>query len=235
MNSDHLIARQPSKKALDQVRLDLIKDYLPYGYELPSEFAISCARFRRFISWDDDILQINYDAYGKYLFQHYYKLSEEERNDMIRLDLLLKMIHRDMAQLKPELAVFLKAQNVGNDSKNYFAVGKNLSVMLEGEWFRQFRTDKKYDREWIIRFMSALMKSEYRDVIAKEWSKPERRLMLKGAIVGCIKEAGVIAGSYRSIAQSMCDQSDQVETFAKYMGYGKKQPFYEWILEYCKE
>jgi len=226
---------EPSKKALDQVRLDLIKDYLPYGYELTSEFAISCARFRRFISWDDDILRINYDAYGKYLFQHYYKLSEEERNDMIRLDLLLKMIHRDMAQLKPELAVFLKAQNVGNDSKNYFAVGKNLSVMLEGDWFRQFRTDKKYDREWIIRFMSALMKSEYRDVISKEWSKAERRLMLKGAIIGALKEAGVIEGSNLSIAKAFVGGLDKEnKTFASYIGKSEKYEFNDWIRGYVK-
>lgn len=227
---------EPSKKALEEVRLDVVKDYLPCDYELPSEFAKYSARFRRFISWDDDILQINYDAYGKYLFQHYYKLSEEERNDMIRLDLLLKMIHRDMAQLKPELAVFLKAQNVGNDSKNYFAVGKNLSVMLEGEWFRQFRTDKKYDRDWIIKFMSALMKSEYRDVIAKEWSKPERRLMLKGAIIGALKEAGVLKGSDLSFAKAiMADSEKEIKTFAIYIAKGKKSAFCEWIIKYVKD
>lgn len=225
----------PSKKALEQVRLDKVLDYLPYGYELPSDFDTRCARFRRFISWDDDILQINYDAYGKYLFQHYYQLSEQERIEMIRLDLLLRMIHKNMAQLRPELAVYLKANNVADNGKNYFAVGKNLSVMLEGDWFMNFRTDKKYDREWIIRFISALMKSEHRDMISKEWSKPERRLMLKGAIVGCIKEAGVIAGSDLSIAKAIIEGTDtENKTFAIYMGKGKKSDFYDWIMKYLE-
>lgn len=225
----------PSKKALEQVRLDKVLDYLPYGYELPSDFDTRCARFRRFISWDDDILQINYDAYGKYLFQHYYQLSEQERIEMIRLDLLLRMIHKNMAQLRPELAAYLKANNVADNGKNYFAVGKNLSVMLEGDWFKTLRTDKKYDNEWIIKFVTALLKSEHRDTIAWEWSKPERRLMLKGAIVGCIKEAGVIAGSDLSIAKAIIEGTDtENKTFAIYMGKGKKRDFYDWIMKYLE-
>lgn len=226
---------EPSKKALDQVRLDLVQDYLPIGYELTSEFAISCARFRRFISWDDDILQINYDAYGKYLFQHYYQLSEQERDDMMRLDLLLKMIHRDMAQLRPELAAYLKANTVAENSKNYFAVGKNLSVMLEGDWFKAFRTDKKYDREWIIKFMSALMKSEYRDMIAEEWQKADKRLSIKANIIGCMKDAGVIQGSDMSIAKSVVNGTEREnKTFATYIGKGKKCEYNEWIKRYVK-
>ena len=225
----------PSKKALDQVRLDSVQDYLPYEYELPSDFAISCARFRRFVSWDDDILQINYNAYGKYLFQYFFKLTEQERNEMIRLDLLLRMIHKNMAQLRPELAVYLKASNVADNSKNYFAVGKNLSVMLEGDWFKNFRTDKKYDREWIIRFISALMKSEYRDMIAEEWQKADKRLSLKANVIGCMKNAGVIEGSDMSIAKFIVNGTEREnKTFATYIGKGKKCAYNEWIIQYVK-
>ena len=226
----------PTQREISQVRLDIVREYLPCDYELPSEFAKYCARFRRFISWKDDILLIDYNCYGKYLYQYFYMLSEEERYAMYQLDLLLQMVHKDMAQLHPELAPYLMKNDCDSGSKNYFAVGKNISVMLEGEWFLKFRTDKKYDREWIIKFVSALMKSEYRDVIADEWSKPERRLMLKGAIVGCIKEAGVIEGTDMGIATAIVNGTEREnKTFATYMGKGKKCIYMDWILNYIKD
>lgn len=228
-------AAEPTQRELGEVKLDMVKVYLPCDYELPSEFAKSCAKFRRFISWQDDIMQIDYNALGWYLFRYYYKLSEEERNAFYQLDLLMKRIHSDMAQLRPELAVFLKKNSCDTGSKNYFAVGKNLGVMLEGDWFLKFRTDKKYDRDWIIKFVSALMKSEYRDMIAEEWSKPERRLMLKASVVGCLKESGVIEGSDLSIAKEIVNGTDREnKTFAAYIAKGKKCAYFEWIIEYIK-
>ena len=228
-------ASEPTQKELGEVKADLVKVYLPINYDLPSEFESQCAKFRRFISWQDDIMQIDYNALGWYLFRYYYKLSEEERNAIFQLDLLMKRIHSDMAQLHPELAAFLKKNSGDTGGKNYFACGKNLGVMLEGDWFLKFRTDKKYDRDWIIKFVSALMKSEYRDVIADEWSKPERRLMLKASIVGCLKEAGVIEGSDLSIAKEIINGTDREnKTFAAYIAKGKKCAFFEWIIEYIK-
>ena len=228
-------ASEPTQRELGEVKVDLVREFLPCDYELPSEFAKSCARFRRFISWQDDIMQIDYNALGWYLFRYYYKLSEEERNAIFQLDLLMKRIHSDMAQLHPELAAFLKKNSGDTGGKNYFACGKNLGVMLEGDWFLKFRTDKKYEREWIIKFVSALMKSEYRDVIADEWSKPERRLMLKASIVYCLKEAGVIEGSDLSISKALVNGTDKDnKTFSIYMGRSKNCEFKDWIIVYVK-
>ena len=73
----------PSVREIRQVDLDKVRPHLPYGYVLPKGFKKCCARFRRFILWDGDILMINYDKFGNYLFQYYYGLTADERQALI--------------------------------------------------------------------------------------------------------------------------------------------------------
>lgn len=86
----------PSKREIEKVDLDEVRSHLPYGYELPDDFEKCCARFRRFISWDGDILKIDYGKFGKYLFVYFYQLTTAERQAFIELDLMLDLIHEDM-------------------------------------------------------------------------------------------------------------------------------------------
>jgi len=88
--------QEPSQREIDQEDLDKVKIHLPYSYALPEDFPICCARFRRFIAWDGDILKINYDLYGNYLFQYYYDLSDEERQSIFEFDMMLQLIHQEM-------------------------------------------------------------------------------------------------------------------------------------------
>lgn len=90
----------PSEREIKQVDLDKVRPHLPYGYELPDGFEKCCARFRRFIVWDGDILKMDYDKYGNYLFQYYYDMTAEERRAFIEFDIMLDLIHEDMALLK---------------------------------------------------------------------------------------------------------------------------------------
>lgn len=90
----------PSKREIEKVNLDEVRSHLPYGYELPEDFEKCCARFRRFISWDGDILKIDYDKFGKYLFVYYYNLTPAERQAFIELDLMLDLINEDIKSLK---------------------------------------------------------------------------------------------------------------------------------------
>ena len=54
-------------------------------------------------------------------------------------------------------------------------------------------------------------------------------------IVGCLKDAGVIKGSYNQIAKLLdLDDEKPATTLAKYLGMGKKQPYFEWIADYVK-
>lgn len=115
---------------------------------------------------------------------------------------------------------------------NYFAPQKNLSVFLCQEWFEQVSTNKKkYTKEWREGLMEALMASRYKDEIALLWTEPEKRLQLKCAIVGTLKDAGVIKGSYSALALLLDIKEVESASLAKYMGYGKKQSYYDWLIE----
>lgn len=89
----------PSKREIEKVDLDKVRPHLPYGYELPDDFEKCCARFRRFISWDGDILKIDYGKFGKYLFVYFYQLTPAERQAFIELDLMLDLINEDIKSL----------------------------------------------------------------------------------------------------------------------------------------
>ena len=91
--------RVPSDREVEQMNLEKINKHLPYGYVIPEELKKCYARFFRFVLQDDDMLRIDYDLYGNYLFQYYYQLSEEERQDLIELDIMLEMINEDMMAL----------------------------------------------------------------------------------------------------------------------------------------
>ena len=83
-------------------------------------------------------------------------------------------------------------------------------------------------------FLDNLLRSEYRDEIADEWKN--KSLFVKGCIIGCMKEAGIISGSDLSIATAIIngDEKDN-KTFAIYMGKGKKRSFCKWICEYLRQ
>ena len=122
------------------------------------------------------------------------------------------------------------------EAPNYFAPKKNLSVFLCQDWFDQVSTNKnKYTKKWREGLMEALMNSQYQDEIAMLWGDSEKRLQVKCAIVGTLKDAGVIKGSYNALAPRLGIDEVESASLAKYMGYGKKQAFYDWLIERLKQ
>ena len=91
---------KPSERERCGVDLDTLRSHLPHGYELPDELPDCCARFKRFVTPDGDALRINYGCYGKYLHQFFYRLTAPELQALIELDLMLELIHEEMASLK---------------------------------------------------------------------------------------------------------------------------------------
>ena len=88
----------PSKREIDRVDIDRLKEHLPVGYELPEEFPKCYARLMRLVTADGDTLRINYDCYGQYLHQFYYRLTAPERQSLIHLDLMLTLIRKEREQ-----------------------------------------------------------------------------------------------------------------------------------------
>ena len=96
-------AYHPSNREMEQVDLEKVKAFLPSNYKLADDFTEQCAKFRRFISWQGERLVLDYDAYGKYLFQYFYMLSEEDRVALLAMDKWLQLIEQDMAKVKPKV------------------------------------------------------------------------------------------------------------------------------------
>ena len=119
------------------------------------------------------------------------------------------------------------------EEKNYFAPMKNLEMLLKGDWFKECRTDGKYNAKWIDGLVEALMESEWKELIADEWSVKNKRLMLKCKIIGVLKDAGVLRGSYNQLSKVLPDKGGKkAASLAEYMGKGKNEPYADWITAY---
>ena len=122
--------RVPSGGEVAQMNLEMMYKHLPYGYVIPEELKKCYARFFRFVLKDGDMLRLDYDLYGNYLFQYFYQLSEAERQALIELDIMLELINQDMVALNstilpdelatPEAMIYWqKAMKAGWVDENY--------------------------------------------------------------------------------------------------------------------
>lgn len=179
--------QEPSQREIDQVNFDKVRRHLPYGYVLPGDFSVCCARFRRFIDWDGDILKMNYDLYGNYLFQYFYDLSDEERQSIFQFDIMLQLIHQEMTlQTGESLSV---SQNDGVDTSSLSPVEEGIRQCiaqlmteqygdkplfnLQGHWQAVYRilVDKKYCQDSDFNGFDVFIKK----VMPKNVNKPYKR------------------------------------------------------------
>lgn len=194
---------------------------------------ISYTALRKMTDWKDGCLEVVPDRVGQYFY-----ITAHDENAKAHRSRLLKYLHK-IEMVQEERRALLAAQADGcrrqaeGEELNYFAPGKILKTLLCEEWFTTLVTDdKRYDTKWVTGFVDALMASEWREQIARDWAVKERRLMLKCMIIGALKDADVVKGSYNAIAKLLDMEGENTATLAKYIGMGKKQPFAEWIARY---
>ena len=183
------------------------------------------------------MLVLDYVRYGKYIVDHKKQFSDDHFKAIFELDVMLHLIHAEMVNLDSELAQYLKKDN----ETNTFGIVNSLTRLMQQDWFKEYRTDKKYDNGWIEKFVSELLASNHRLELLNIWQDADKRLTLKGNVIGCLKMAGVIDGSDLGIATALLNGSERNnKTFATYMGLGKKmchqkeENFCSWICEYVK-
>lgn len=211
-----------AKHYSDEVDFDQLDDDHPLKKTVHKYYS----ELRKLVDFRDGRLEVDAVKVGRHFFA-----SRHEENAKSHRTNFLKYMHKiDLAQQeaakKPELA---------EETLNYFAPSKNMKVLLGGEWFSVLTTDdKRFDRHWTDGFVEALMHSEWGERIAREWAVADKRLTLKCMIIGVLKDAGVIKGSYNQIAKLLDIDEENPATLAKYLGMGKKQPYAEWIEEYVK-
>ena len=225
-------AKKPSRQDVNKVSPELTSDILPCDFEITEEFKKTYAKFRQFTEKKGPMLVFNYEVYGQYILDNSDELSDEQLQAIFELDVMLKLIHKEMVRLDPELAKYL---NQDDDDPNTFGIMNSLTRLMQQDWFKEFRTDKNYDDAWIEKFVADLLASEHRQELLDIWQVAKKRLTLKGNIIGCLKMAGVIDGSDLGIATALLKGSEGENTkFAIYMGRGKKMAFGDWICEYVK-
>ena len=201
--------------------------------ERKKHFYKSYTALRRMTDWQDGYLVALPDRIGQYFY-----VSSHDENAKSHRSSLLKYLHKiDMVQQERRKLLAAQAECEMRQSEsgqlNYFAPSKILKMLLCQEWFSMLTIDdKRYNQKWVHGFVDALMASEWREQIAGDWAVREKRLMLQCMIIGALKDAGVIKGSYSAIAKLLDIDGENPATLAKYIGMGKKQPFAEWINNY---
>ena len=208
-------------------------DQLDEEPERKKHFYKNYTALRRMTDWENGYLVALPDRIGQYFY-----VSSHDENAKSHRSSLLKYLHKiDMVQQERRKLLAAQAECEMRQSEsgqlNYFAPSKILKMLLCQEWFSMLTIDdKRYNQKWVHGFVDALMASEWREQIAGDWAVREKRLMLQCMIIGALKDAGVIKGSYSAIAKLLDIDGENPATLAKYIGMGKKQPFAEWINNY---
>ena len=200
--------------------------------KIPANLKELWAKLKKFLEKKGDFMIVpKRDKLLKYVLKHKDLLTVDHIRAVVKFDKVMMLIHQDMVKIKPELAQYLTTI----ESPNIFGIVNSLTRLMEQDWFKQFRTDPKYGDAWIEKFVSELLASEYQQELLTIWQDADKRLTLKGNIIGCLKMAGVIDGSDLGIAAALLNGSDKEnKTFAIYMGKGRKMSFCDWTCDYVK-
>lgn len=193
------------------------------------------AALRKLVDWREGCLVVEPAHVGR----HFYACRHEENAKTNRTNFLKYMHKVSLAQEEMRRLLVAQEEKAKSGSKeplNFFAPSKHLKVLLADEWFSLLTTNEgRYNQEWTDGFVEALMHSEWGEQIARDWTVKEKRLTLKCMIVGVLKDAGVLKGSYNQIAKLLDLDGENPATLAKYLGMGKKQGYAEWMMGYVKK
>lgn len=230
-------ALPPTKYEMAQVDLPKVMQHLKEGYEIPDDFVSYCAILKRFVTWEGDVMVIDLDVIGKYLFQFYYDLSPNERRSFFELVTTLNLLHQSMAKLKPIVAEQLKlTEEPTLENTKYFAFANHMKKILFSEEIAPFIADKRFTNQFLGKLIDELMLSEYGDVIVERWRNKRKHDTLIGNIIGCFKSAGVLEGTDLRIAGGITaiaiGKNQKPKTLASYMGRCNDIPCKNWISNY---
>ena len=229
-------ADEPSSQFLESVDYEYHRGCLSCNFKDSDDYKKAYAQFMHYATRKENLIIPDYGSYGKYIALHQYSFRQEQKIALFKVVKSLELIQRDMVELKPELGKYLGLKSEDSiEGTRYFAIYINMVEMFRQEWFEKYRSDKKYDLKWIKQFLDDLLRSEWRDEIADDWYKRDKVLSVKGNIIGCLKEAGVLNGSDLSIATAAAEDEDiEGKTFAIYFGKGRKKDYCDWICNYVR-
>lgn len=89
----------PSGRELEDVDMVMLKKNLKNGKMLPEDFALECAKVRRYSHWEGERFVIDYELLRKYMFQNFGRLTAAQRMALFDYDVQMRMIHEDMKRI----------------------------------------------------------------------------------------------------------------------------------------
>lgn len=192
--------------------------------------------------FDIEKREIDKEGFARYIFQNRKRIIESKqypcKNCLGRCFSTLCLCEHLWNEYDQMMVLENDINNASSDTLelNFNAPKINLQRLLQQSWFAEVRSDEKYDSTWTDSFIEALMASKYGEGIARDWAvngAREKKKLLKSYIVGLLKDAGVLKGSYDAIATKVA-LTDKPRTFSRSMAEGKHQPYAEWVKEYVK-
>ena len=173
---------------------------------------------REFFHCRNGVLVPRKDKIGKYFFKHRKEMGRAHREACFRLVRMLALIEEEKKPKTPKEELNYEGIRIAMTRIHF---PKCAELLCNG-----------FDAEWLGGYMAALMGSEYREELARNWAVGNKRDIIVCLIVGALKEAHVLNGTYSDIARKM-DEAN-ARTLAKYIGQAKRHAITEWTIEYLK-
>ena len=134
-------------------KLIITNDDLPVGCSISDTLATECAKFERFFEWKEDyIVSMNYEKLGKYIYKNYSKLNLNDLRRIVEFDKTIDKINEDIADLKPNLAKYLKSYEdtiVNNLIKDCSSIlntcQQYLAKDIRTTFFQDYLAERKTD------------------------------------------------------------------------------------------
>lgn len=143
---------EPSKREIANSIVQLDPDAFDRNTTIPDGCDIECARLSKFVEWKGEIiLWLNYEKLGRYIYKHHKELTEKEKWAIVHFDLIMDLIHEDMARLDPKYKQYLKNYE-GNELQLIFdeckaileTCNNHLSDKVDDDFFSYILNELMY-------------------------------------------------------------------------------------------
>lgn len=193
----------------------------PQGMDVKAHYSA----LREIFEYKDGVVMPKAGHIGKYFFKHRKEVTLEHRVALFRFVRMIWLIEEEK---KPKVKV---------TEMNY----EGIKVAMARTYFPKCSAvlNEEYNTKWLEDYMSALMESKHKDVIAAEWANKSTRRQIYCAIIGTLKDKGVFTSSYAALARMIYDGSEDdenkktiIRTLEKYIGNGKEHVIGKWTATY---
>lgn len=138
----------PVKREIDKSIIKISEDSLEDGTDVPDKIDVECARLSAYVTMKDDIICLDYQKLGRYVYRNMQSLSDKISDSLIYFDYMLLQIHNDMAECKPKLKKYLRFyedeenENALNDAyKIINSCKKLISDKTPNDFLKQYLKD----------------------------------------------------------------------------------------------